>query len=129
MNYVSIPTVMLGTNKFDNCKSIMALGTEPMLAFIIKDGILHVTLHVTSPPATTRVKIERTAKQEVNIKIEKEVVLVARLNDDHTVEVETFDLRPIGLAIHADTEGLHVGRSVMRNNAIKGCNIGISLGS
>jgi len=48
--------------------------------------------------------------------------------NDHLVEVDAFDLRPIGLTVRADAKGLYVGRSVMSRNVIRGSKIGIRLG-
>ena len=138
---MSRPTVVLGTNSFDGCEHVLALGGLQLLSFLIEDNVLLVTLKVPSPPATVLVDVQSSISQnndvrvtsgsrDVTIHAGSHLILFAKLvaGNDSLVEVDTFDLRPIGLAVHADSSGLYFGRSLMSRNVIRNCKIGISLG-
>jgi len=141
VSYTLKPTVVLGTNRFENCEFVLALEELPLLSFLVEDGVLQVTLEVPSPPATIPVAVHanisrdntvrvKTGSRDVTIFAESHVVLMAKLvaGNDRLVEVDAFDLRPVGLTFHADATGLYAGRSVMNRNVIRGSKIGISLG-
>lgn len=141
MSYVVTPVVVLGTNSFEDCESVLALGELPLLFFRVEEGVLLVTLDVPSPPAAIPVAVQANISRDnavrvtngtrnVTVHAGSRVVLMAKLavGNDNLVEVDAFDLRPVGLAVHADATGFYVGSSVMSRNVIRDSKIGIRLG-
>lgn len=141
MSYEVTLDVVLGSNSFEGCEVILALGALPLLSFRVEEGALLVTLDVPSPPAAIPVAVHANRSldgavqvtagtRDVTVHAGSRLVLVAKLaaGSDHLVEVDAFDLRPVGLAVHADAAGFYVGSSMMSRNVIRGSKIGIGLG-
>jgi hypothetical protein len=70
----------------------------------------------------------RIVTSENNVSIFwKDLLLVsATLLDQGTVHLK-LDLRPIGIAIYDDPEGLHIGANLMAHSSFVGCMTAISL--
>ena len=71
----------------------------------------------------------RVISGETNVSIfwKDLLLLSATLLDENTAHIK-LDLRPVGLRIYDDHEGLHVGSNLLANGSISNCMTAISLG-
>ena len=129
-------TVVLGTNKLENCEQLIAVGEQPLLQVEIDPVVVSLVLpEQASRPLVRRNEVARgdvrivQSEHDVGIFTTEGHFLICnatRLEPDHVVV--HIDLRPFGLAIFTDGEGLHVGKSVLAHNTIQGARTAIALG-
>ena len=130
-------TVELGSNQFIDCQMILAQGTTPVLA--LKLNPLRVTLRVPvdggglvalveDGDVVKGDLVEKVAdERSFSVFAKDQLVLAALLRAPNVVHLKV-DLRPLGLLIYDDDEGLHIGTNVFSRNVISKTNAAISLG-
>jgi hypothetical protein len=132
--------VLMGSNRFENCQTLIAWGDHPVLK--ADAGLSSLQLDTTSMGEKIRaVRVEGKSVvvgKELCRLIASEVgttvlfggslaILIATRIDEHTLHFK-LDLRPLGLNIFDDTAGLHVGGTVIAGNSLNGFKVGIRLG-
>ena len=131
-------SVLMGLNRFDNCRTLIAWGEHPVLK--AEAGLSSLQFDTTGLGE----KIRAVRVEGQNVTVGKEVlslvasdattvlfggnqaILIATRIDEHTLHIK-LDLRPLGLNIFDDIAGLHVGRNVIASNSFNGCQVGIRL--
>jgi len=131
-------TVVLGGNRFVDCESILAYrGTA-----ILKVGFAPLRLDLATPEdlpshrvvrvdqqgwsPQDRVRVVRTP-QSFAVFWEDDALAVATLLDPETAHLK-LDLRPLGINIYDDPDGLHIGQNTFAGNRVSGSAAAISLG-
>jgi hypothetical protein len=130
-------TVELGSNKFIDCGAILALGATPVLA--LKLNPLRVTLRVPADDGGQVALIDDgkvvtgqgvttvVDERSFSVFVADQLVLAALVRIEQVVHLKV-DLRPLGLVIYDDIEGLHIGTNVFSGNVISEANVAIALG-
>ena len=132
-------TVILGKNRFTDCRNVIALADQPLLRV---EGLpLRVSVRTPTRVASltpiavscNRATDDRDGRlavlasdASVTILWDDQVVVWARQKDDDTVHLKV-DLRPLGLAIYDDPVGLHIGSNVLVDNEVSNSTTAISL--
>lgn len=118
--------VVLGGNGFRDCATIIDFGGEPLLGVVPKTG--EIELRVPAPPpgvAGSRLVIQgnrasgsdelllrqlllRSHEDEVRVYFHHALLLVVSKLSETSTHVH-LDLRPLGVRVFSDSEGLHVG--------------------
>ncbi|MBI3072933.1 MAG: hypothetical protein HYY84_12535 [Deltaproteobacteria bacterium] len=136
-------TVEIGGNRFVDCNTLISIGGQTLLR--VEANPLRLSL--TTPPdlpSGRRVSVVQnnldsesgsvivvTADSNVSIFWGKgasspvSMVLATRL-DAHRVHLK-LDLRPLGILVYDDIDGLHVGGNALCGNTIRGATVAISL--
>ncbi|HAK97436.1 MAG TPA: hypothetical protein DCM87_21225 [Planctomycetes bacterium] len=131
-------TVLLGSNKFTDCRTIIGIDGDPVLQ--ISTSPLHVSFKTPRKvPSELAVEIveNEPRKGPAGLQIVSHdknsavllgeySLILATLLDEGTAHLK-LDLRPLGLLIYDDPEGLHVGKNVLARNAFMGCSTAIAL--
>jgi hypothetical protein len=131
--------VVLGGNEFVDCENILAASGEPLLS--IRSAPLSVTFRTprawSQSPAVTIVANEVTSPQDgihvvrdatsVSVVFRGFPMLVA-ISEGQDRVLLRLDLRPLGINVFDDAEGLHIGGNSYRGNRISNAATGISLG-
>ena len=130
--------VTLGGNRFVDCGAIMAVNGAPILGFQVAGGPPLVSLSVTEPTAAEGVLIDENVVRSghatvavegstVTVRLREHVLLRATATGDN-VDVQFFDLRPVGISVRADASVLHLGGAKVANKVFRGNKIAIFLG-
>jgi hypothetical protein len=128
-------TFLVGTNRFDGCETLIAFRDNPVLRIDAADSVLSVHLH--TPPGTANElwiegnEVKRgsagvVAAQNVLSVVHGLTAIVHAVVVDEGVVV-SLDLRPLGVAIHTDAHGLHIGNSTLSGNHVQGPRVAIQL--
>ncbi len=138
-------TVQLGTNSFTGFSAILGLGGRPVLR-IDDNAAVYLWVPDGSNPASDLPRFEVTSDEAQDI---HSPVLVVRAGDDtsrglflrdsgHAPVLTTrvapskvhvrLDLRPLGIAIHDDIDGLHIGGTRIAGQVLHGAGTAIWLG-
>jgi len=130
--------VLLGGNRFVECRSILAYRGEPLLQVSVNP--LRVDLATPEDLPSGRsvqvgasiqklaedVRVVATA-QSFAIFWQDHALVVATLFDAGTVHLK-LDLRPLGITIYDDFEGLHIGANTFAHNEVSHAAVAINLG-
>lgn len=129
--------VIVGGNGFRDCKTIIAFGGRPLLG--LKPGSNDVQLHVPALGApnaekmalvfegyrvvsgddgVTRQLTIRHHDDEVRVYFAHSLLLVVSQLSDLVIHIH-LDLRPLGVRVFSDAEGLHVGPHTFFNLAFQ----------
>jgi hypothetical protein len=130
-------SVIIGTNKITNCQVVIGLKEQPLLQVAFSP--LRVSLRLP-PGLPSKISFEiadnvikgeglilqpelRVVSGAKNVSIfwNNLLLLSATLLDEETAHLK-IDLRPVGIAVFDDPEGLHIGSSLAN------CMTAISLG-
>ena len=130
-------SVLMGLNRFENCRTLIAWGERPVLR--VEAGLSSLQLDTTGLGEKIRgVRVEGqivavgddchliASDEGTTLLVGDQAILFATRIDEHTLHIK-LDLRPLGLNIFDDIAGLHVGRNVMASNSFTGCQVGIRL--
>jgi hypothetical protein len=131
-------TVLLGGNRFVECESILAykgmpilkVGSDPLhLELVTPNGSpsrpsVRVDHKGGSPPDQVRVV---ATPRSFAVFWREHALAVATLLDAETVHLK-LDLRPLGINIHDDLDGLHIGHNVFSGNLVSHSAAAINLG-
>jgi len=130
-------TVLLGRNRFVECGSILAYKGVPLLRVIFDP----LRLELTTPdalPSGRAVHVDQKGKSpEDRVRIvssprsfaifwDEDALAVATLFDAGTAHLK-LDLRPLGITIYDDADGLHIGQNVFSGNVVDRSAVAISL--
>ncbi len=125
--------VELGTNRFIDCGTILGWRGEPLLA--VGPHPLTVTLRLPSEQGTSLLPLEERSQLPITTVLDghcravfagDHLVLLAVLRDPDRVHLRV-DLRPFGLVIHDEAEGLRVGSNLIAQNEISNAAVAIAL--
>ena len=130
-------TVVLGTNKLENCEQLIAVGEQPLLQIEVDPVVVSLVLpeQASRPLVVKRNEVARgdvrivQSEHDVGIFTTEGHFLICnstQLEPDRVVVHN--DQRPFGLAIFTDGQGLHVGKSILAHNTIQGARTAIALG-
>jgi hypothetical protein len=134
--------VIIGTNKISNCQVVIALKEQPLLQVAFSPLRVSLKLPQNAPTGTSFDIIDNVIKNGVaadtdlrivsaqtNVSIfwKAFLILSATLLDEETAHLK-LDLRPVGMAIFDDPQGLHIGRNLMAQTSFANCMTAISLG-
>lgn len=130
--------VLLGRNRFVECESILAyMGTS-----ILKIGFDPLRLELATPqglPSRRAVRVDQkggspedcvrivATPQSFAVFWEEHALAVATLLDAETAHLK-LDLRPLGINIYDDMDGLHIGQNIFSGNVVSHSAAAISLG-
>jgi hypothetical protein len=136
-------SVIIGTNKITNCQVVIGLKEQSLLQVTFSP--LRVSLRLP-PGLPSKISFEiadnaikgegltlqpelRVVSGAKNVSIfwNNLLLLSATLLDEETAHLK-IDLRPIGIAVFDDPEGLHIGKSLMARSSFANCMTAISLG-
>ncbi len=120
-------TVVLGGNRFVDCQVIVALNEQPVLRVVEDPLAIELTLPngVLSTVPLTQLKSVRSENAFGVFLGDDALVLATRL-DPGTVHLKV-DLRPGGLDIYDDGEGLHIAGNTYGGNVVKSAGTAINL--
>lgn len=130
-------TVHLGRNRFVDCESILAYKGTPVLA--VRTEPLRVALATPAGITTVqsvrideagwspknRLRVIATAQSFAAI-WDEYALLMAIVSDPDTTHLR-LDLRPVGIAIYDDFDGLHIGQNVFSGNVVSNSAAAINL--
>ncbi len=135
-------TVLWGSNRFTDCQNLLGVSDQPVLRIDVAP--LRVTLRTpsglssgihfavernvqdeTAGSARARLRVVADAKNAAILWDEAWLVAAVEVGDN-TVNLHT-DLRPIGINIYDDPQGLHVGTNVLARNGFSNCATAIAL--
>jgi hypothetical protein len=131
-------SILMGLNRFENCRTLIAWGEHPVLK--AEAGLSSLQFDTTGLGARIRpVRIEgqnvTVGKEDFHLVTSDsgtvlfggdQAILFATQIDEHTIHIK-LDLRPLGLNIYDDVTGLHIGGNTMAKNAFANCQVGIRL--
>lgn len=131
--------VVLGTNRFVDCRALLGFQGTDLL--VVQPDPLQVTLRVpeSASLAGSPVVIEGgivTTGQGLAISADPGcfaiyaddvLAVVAVRRDAETIHLKV-DLRPLGLQIYDDVDGLHIGSNSFARNEIRNAGVAITLG-
>jgi hypothetical protein len=133
-----VSVVLLGGNRFVECDSILAYRGMP----ILKVGFDPLRLELATPegrPSHPHVRVDQKgASPQDRVQIvatpqsfavfwQEHALAVATLLDAGTAHLK-LDLRPLGINIYDDLDGLHIGHNVFSGNVVSHSAAAISLG-
>jgi hypothetical protein len=136
-------SVIIGTNKITNCRILVGLKDQPLLQ--VEFSPLRVSLNlpqglpsrVSFDIVNNDIKGEgitpnpdlRIVSGETNVSVfwKDLLLLSATLLDSDNVHLK-LDLRPVGIVIYDDHEGLHLGGNLLARSSFANCMTAISLG-
>lgn len=128
-------TLLVGTNRFENCETLLAHRGVPVLR--VEATSAGLVLDLQTPQDAKPLRIERNvvtdgdasvicAARLVTVVANGTPLLHAAQLLEHEVLVD-LDFRPLGMAIYSDATGLHIGGSTLAGNTVKGARVAISL--
>ncbi|HBH03556.1 MAG: hypothetical protein A2W08_16060 [Candidatus Rokubacteria bacterium RBG_16_73_20] len=130
-------TVLLGRNRFVECGSILAYKGVPLLSVAFDP----LRLELATPeglPSGRAVHVDPKGKSpEDRVRVVatphsfaifwgEDALAVATLLEAGTVHVK-LDLRPLGINIYDDADGLHIGQNTFSGNVVSRSAVAISL--
>lgn len=129
--------VLLGGNRFVECQSILAYQGNPMLRVHLDPPRVELVTPENVPSRrAVRVGLNaRSPEQDVRVVATPRsfaifwrdyALALATLLDPQTVHVK-LDLRPLGINIYDDLEGLHIGTNVFSGNEVSHAAVAINL--
>lgn len=127
--------VLLGTNRFEGCETLLAYRDVPVLAVAVTESGLMLDLHM--PEGARALTIERnqkisgdasvwTALGFVSVIVDQTLVVHAVRTGEDEVLVD-LDLRPLGADVYTDAAGLHIGGNVLARNVVQGARVAVVL--
>jgi hypothetical protein len=136
-------SVIIGTNKLVNCRILIGMKDQPLLQVEFSPLRVSLRLPQALPSQISFEIIDNATKGkeaapnqdlrvitgETNVSIfwKDLLLLSATLLEKEAAHLK-LDLRPVGIRIFDDHEGLHVGSNLLANGLISNCMTAISLG-
>lgn len=131
-------TVLLGSNRFVDCTSILAYRDRSVLRVVLDPLRVDLTTPEDLPSGRsvsvgpehpgpgTDVRVVATS-QSFAVFWQDHALVLATLLDADTVHLK-LDLRPLGINIYDDHGGLHIGTNVFARNTVASAAVAINLG-
>lgn len=128
--------VILGGNGFRDCPTIIAFGGQPLLSVVPNSGEIELRVPARPPsgaaspltitgarasgsdPGLLRQIVVRSHDDEVRVFFQHALLLVVSRLSETDTHVH-LDLRPLGVRVFSDAEGLHVGMNDISNLAFQ----------
>jgi hypothetical protein len=136
-------SIIIGTNRITNCRILIGVKDQPLLQVAFSPLRISLKLPKDLPTPISFEITDNIQKSEeiepnpdvhivsgesnVSIFLKDLLLLSATLLDIDTVHLK-LDLRPVGIVIYDDPEGLHIGTNLMARSSFAGCMTAISLG-
>lgn len=132
-------TLVIGTNRFEDCEHVFAMRGTPLFSASIRDDQPVVTLNLRGATSAGSIQVRDNTVVEGPLVVESDpegpttvrsgefTVVHAQLEGEDTLRI-AVDFRPIGLNIYTEGGALHVGGATLSGNVIRDCNIAINLG-
>lgn len=136
-------SVIVGTNKITNCRILVGVKDQSLLQIAFaplrvslklpQDLPSHISFeivdNVIKEEGTTPNPDLRIVSGDTNVSIfwKDLLLLSATLLDKETAHLK-LDLRPVGIVIYDDHEGLHIGSNLLVRASFADCMTAISLG-
>jgi len=134
---------MVGTNRITNCQTVIGVKDQPLLRVAVSPLRLSLRLPRELPSGIFFEIVDNEIKGKgitanpdlrvipgatnVSIFWKDMLLLSATLLDQETAHLK-IDLRPIGILIFDDHQGLHVGSNALVRASFANCMTAISLG-
>ncbi len=131
--------VVLGGNEFIDCESILVAKGEPVLS--VRTIPLTITIQTPKawpPPQAMTVVANDVPPHQEGVRVVRGNVSVCVVFHDFPMLFAVserpdrvllrIDLRPIGINVFDDAQGLHIGENFFRGNRISNAAAAISLG-
>lgn len=128
--------VVIGGNVFD-CEHAITVENESLFDIRWSDGKTTVDVTVKSPPAKRPLRVRANRVEEGDAKIEAGATSVTiRVGGAPVMSVNSradeasvdLDLRPLGLTIFTDAQGLHLGTNLISRCSAIGTKVGLAIG-
>lgn len=134
-------SVIVGTNRITNCRTLFSIKDQPLLQLahsplrvslrLPPDLPSHISFQIVDNAiqgegSSTDLRIVSGAAN-VGIFWKDMLVVSATLLDQETAHLK-IDLRPVGMLIFDDHEGLHIGSNVLVHASFSNCMTAIGLG-
>lgn|GEM_PF-5263737 len=133
-------SVIIGTNKITNCRTLVSVKGDPLVRVETAPLRLSFRLPQDLPTGVFFEIVEneiigdrppelRVVQSSSNVSVlwREMLLLSATLLDETTAHLK-IDLRPLGILIFDDHQGLHVGGNVLARSSFTDCMTAISLG-
>lgn len=132
-------TLVLGTNRFEDCEHILARQGTPILSAVIRGGqpVVNLTLERGPTGQSIRVRdnrvmegpltVDSTREGRVTFRMGESTIVSAHVQNQNTLCVEV-DFRALGLNIYTDGSALHVGGATLSGNVVRGGRTAINVG-
>jgi len=136
-------SVMVGTNRITNCQTLLSVRDQPLLQLALSPLRVSLRLPPDNPSRIFFEVVDNTIRGEgittnpelrviqgennVGIFWKGMLLLSATLLDRGTAHLK-IDLRPVGLQIFDDHQGLHIGKNILARASFTNCMTAISLG-
>lgn len=124
-------TVILGGNQFIDCQNILSYRGQAVLRVLVNPLRVEINAPADIPGAPNPVVL-RNVQSERSFGVfttgDRAVALATLLDPEREIVHLTLDLRPLGMNIYDDPQGLHVGNNLFSMNVIEGAATAISLG-
>ncbi|MBK6847527.1 MAG: hypothetical protein IPG96_08335 [Proteobacteria bacterium] len=129
--------VRLGTNTFVDCGIVIGVAGTPLLQ--VATAPLRITMKTPAGSPSVPVDVTENVPQNGSVTVRHGDTSVSILYNDEIalcvaveIEAETvlvrLDLRPIGINVYDDANGLHVGQNAFARNRIASAAVGLQLG-
>lgn len=124
-------TVILGGNQFVDCQNILSYKGQAVLRVLMSP--LHVEINPPPDiPGAANPVVLRNVQSERSFGVfttgDRAVALATLLDPEKQIVHLTLDLRPLGMNIYDDPQGLHVGNNLFSMNVVEGAATAINLG-
>lgn len=130
--------VLLGGNRFVECRSILAYQNNPVLQVVPDPLRVDLATPETLPSGRTVRVDQNVHSPESDVRVvatprsfaifwRDYALAVATILDVETVHL-TLDLRPLGINIYDDFAGLHIGQNIFSHNEVSNAAVAINLG-
>lgn len=133
-------SVIVGSNKISNCHTLIGVKDQPLLRIEFPPLRIHLRLPRDLPSNVyfeiadnkvqgASIRDLRVISGDTNVSVfwKDFLILSATLLDQETVHLK-LDLRPIGMVLYDDPQGLHIGSNLLARSLFANCMTAISLG-
>lgn len=133
-------TVLLGTNSFVDCGAILSFSEDAQLTVALsplrlsfstpkRSGVVPLVLegNVLMPGSDPGSRIVAVSTNTVVLHHRDVPILTAVTLSEEILEMR-IDLRPLGISVFDDAQGLHVDGSTLARNTVTRCAVAIAIG-
>jgi hypothetical protein len=128
-------TFLVGTNRFEGCETLIGRGGVPVLRIEPENSALLVSLKM--PEGVEDLEIDRNqlrsgaasivASSGLTSVVKNETLVLHAASTEADEVLVHLDLRPLGVAIHTDAAGLHIGKNVLSGNLVQGAQTAVTI--
>ncbi|SRR5690606_10957860 len=137
IEYIQIPNMEICSNKLINSQSL--IGIDEFSPFLVGKGESpQIWLYVKDPKGSWQLIVNKNQSQHPQIKvtssggitqifIKDEIIVDSKMINEDSCIISKLDLRPVGLNIFGDNNGLTIGQGRFNGNTFKGAKYVIGL--